>query len=236
MSEKLLPLETEQISLKEAYVEALFASGAVKIAPDGEHKFKMRNGGESWIYIDHGDTICSPETNKPFIAVLIHECDKLGTAENSAIVNIDSKSSPQTTGAIAAMAGYKQIAVLPDQVQQAEKGTKRKLRIPKNLDGVKQLIFIDDVMTSGETVIEVAKLVREELVKIIGQEKASDIQFHLVVGLARNPKKAVQRLKEAGIESHWTVELNEIIKKMWSRLTSAQQEGLAKEIPDLQLS
>ncbi len=212
-------------SLKQKYIDALIQSGGIKIANDENNLFSQRNGGKSWIYFDHGDLVCNPEGNIAFVDALRDIIDPTFPKNNTVLLNIVSRCSAQITGAIAYASSYPQIPLQAEQTMNLEKGTYRVLRLPK-MDGVKNLVITDDILTSGKTAIETFEIVK----KYLNLEK---IELHIVVGLAKNPEKVTENLKKNNITPHWIATRNEFLAQLWpSLLTSVQKEGLKAEFPD----
>lgn len=227
MHEKLLIADTE--ILKSNYIDALYYSGAIKIAANAESRFELRNGGRSWIYVDHGDMISSPETNQAFISVLYEMLYRQFPAESSTLVSIPSKSSPQVVGTLAYLGEYRQIGVTSEELAHAEKGTGRRVRIPQDIAETPSLVLVDDVLTSGTTAVQTKQAVTEAL-----GEQAKDFNFHLIVGFARNPDTATPRLLHEGFRSvSWAIEMRHVLLTRWNFLTINQQEGLRTEFPDI---
>jgi orotate phosphoribosyltransferase len=222
----------EMIKRVEAYRRALLQSGGVKIADDPDGRFRMRSGTESWVYVDHGDLLCQPETNIPYIEAMTYYIQSTFPRETTVLVNVDSKSSPHTAGAIATLAAYRQIVVIPQDIQQAEKGTNRRVRMPQQLEGLHSVVIVDDVLTTGTTALNIAELVVSELRQRIGDEAISKVNFHLIAGLARNPDKAVQNLQRHSITAHWFLTLlHDVIIKKWPEMTEMQKAGFREEFP-----
>ena len=217
----------------ERYRDGLYRSGAVLVATDGEQLFGLRSGGESWVYVDHGELMTKPEHFRPFVTALALQIRQLFDPEKVVLLNVLSKCSPQMTGAVAYSGEFRQIGVLSDAVAEAEKGTRRGLRVPKDIGVGDTLVFLDDVLTTGKTVVETMTRVRNGLVERLG-EVAGEMQVHLLVGLARNPEKATNDLLGYGIQPHWLTTLDEVIRQCWPALTSVQQNGLKREFGNLE--
>jgi orotate phosphoribosyltransferase len=197
----------------EAYRESLIRSGAVKIAPNDNELFRLRNGSVSKFYVDHGDLLCEPAANASLVRALLHLIKSTFDPKRVVLVNVDSKSSPQLTGAIAAAGGFRQIIVLPEAVFLAENGTERRLRIPQKLYHDDRIVIVDDVLTPGdETAIKVAEIVRSEIERRMTGRSSGAHEFHLTVGLIREPDKAVGLVQEQGIrEVHYLTTLDSVV-------------------------
>ena len=172
----------------EAYRKSLIESGAVKIAMNANAAFQLRNGSKSNIYVDHSEILCQPETNVALVRALIQYLNHTFEANRVVLVNVDSKASPQLTGAIAAAGGFRQILVLPEAVYYAEKGIRRRLRFPNNISSRDVIVIIDDVLTPHDTTaLRVAELVRSELTHVKGfTTQVGNPSFHIMVGLVQD--------------------------------------------------
>src|SRR6266568_3258888 len=104
------------------YEKMLIQSGAVRIATTLHTRFALRNGSYSYVYVDHGDLICQPETNKVLVDAVGQYIRQYFHPDRTILVNVDSKASPQLTGAIAVAAEYRQIVVLPEATHRRERG------------------------------------------------------------------------------------------------------------------
>lgn len=197
------------------YLKALVKANAIKLGD-----FTLRNGKKSCIYIDHGDLICNPDTNKAFIKAILEYIQSNFSKKSTVLINVDSKSSPQITGALANAGEYRQIVLLPKDVYVAEKGTNRMIRFPMNINRTDKFIIVDDVLTSGQTVIDVAQKVKSFLIK---NYRINNPQFYVIVGLARNPKIVMKKLAKVNIKSYWLIDLETILSYIWHTLSAKQK-------------
>jgi orotate phosphoribosyltransferase len=224
-----------QASSLNAYRKSLIDSGAVKVAVNANAAFQLRNGVESCIYIDHGDILCQPETNSVLVSALIQYLKNNFEPDRVILVNVDSKTSPQLTGAIAIAGGFRQILVLPETVYHEERGTRRRMRFPDSISSQDMIVIIDDVLTPYDTTaLNVAKLVRSELDHM--EEFASQgtkASFHLMVALVRDESLVSSLLKKWDIKVHWLATLEDVIASLWPRLAEEQRIGLTREMCDV---
>lgn len=205
-------LKNDEVGLKQlvaAYQSALVTSGSVQVSLAPHEPFVLRNGSRSRVYVDHGVLLCMPETNRLFVEALsVLICSQFVPAK-VVVVNVDSKSSPQLTGAIASVNAFRQIIYLPDSVHVAERGRNLKLRIPE-IDSGDQICIVDDVLTPDDTTaLRVAWELREEISHTKGINSSVDIS--LVVGTVRDPEDACPKLEREGINVHWLTTLDDII-------------------------
>lgn len=210
-----------------AYVAALVEGGAVKIAPDENHLFELRNGTHSWIYVDHGEMLCQPETFRLFMAAVEVCMEQVIGDKPAVLVNVDSKSSPQLVGALASKCGLRQIAVSPVMTQQAEKGPNLAVRLPKHLTREDTLVVLDDVYTEDDqTAIHTLSLVREA---IASRFALDGLKVELLVGLLRgDPGKSVAQLGKLGVGLGWFTTLDRVLSDIWEGLNPDQKQGLSQ--------
>ena len=192
----------------------------------------MKSGQESWIYIDHGDALCQPSTERPFIEAIGTIIENSFSNENVVLLNLASKSSPHVTGAVAFRNDCRQIIVSPEAVADAERGTNRNVRLPNILKGEDILVVVDDVLTSGETLKRGLKIARNALRDRLG-DGADKLASHLVVGINRATPETIEILKQEGITITSLASIEEIITIIWQKLTPKQQAGLLGEFPML---
>lgn len=218
-----------------AYQKALIQAGSVKVAKNERELFTLRSGKLSWLYIDHGDLLCQPETNVPYVKALDHFIQTNFPHKTTVLVNVDSKSSPHTTGALAILGNYRQIVVSSKATQQAEKGTNRGTRLPHDLKNISDIVLIDDVLASGLTAMTVAQDIQKEIKQFMSENELKKIHFHLVVGLAKAKAEetATNLKKHYGVTIHWLITLKELLTLMSDELTVEQREGIKKEFPEV---
>jgi orotate phosphoribosyltransferase len=213
------------------YGRILVQSGAMRVAADLRGRFRLRNGAYSWVYLDHGDLLCQPETNSVLTKVLVSYIRAKFDPQHTVLANVDSKSSPQLTGAIASIGSYRQVVVLPEVTYRRERGMRLRLRLPAQLTERDSIVIVDDVLTPSDTTgLQVAKLVRRHVAERVGGKPRS-VEVHLVVGVARDPSIACPPLQRNGIRVHWLKTLDEIISGAWPDLPVSQRERLRREFP-----
>ncbi|HSX01660.1 MAG TPA: hypothetical protein VLF67_05460, partial [Candidatus Saccharimonas sp.] len=186
----------------EAYTMALIQGGAVKVAPDTDHLFELRNGTKSCAYVDHGEILCQPDTFQPYIDALADSVCNNFPEHSTILVNVDSKSSPHTVGALASLLRLRQIVVNPEATRLAEKGPSLGVRLPKEIKASDTLVVIDDVFTEGDTTaIDAVSLAIDAIASRFG---VTEQETHLVVGLLRGDMgKATKQLERSKIKLHW---------------------------------
>jgi hypothetical protein len=213
-----------------SYEEMLIQSGAVKIAPGLGDRFQLRNGSYSYVYVDHGDLICQPETNNVFVGAIGKYIKQQFAPDSTILVNVDSKASPQLTGAVAVAAKYRQIVVLPEATHREEQGLRLRIRLPATIGAHDKIVIVDDVLTPHDmTASRIAELVRDELNQRFDGSAANEV--HLVVGLVRDPEVAVRGLSDSKIHVHWLTTLADLVHGVWPRLDSEQKQRLRDEFP-----
>jgi orotate phosphoribosyltransferase len=230
-SPERVPLPLKRV-LK-AYEKMLVTSGAVKVADGPDYTFSLRNGASSSVYVDHGDLLCYPKTNKVLLKALKRYVVRAFPADRTILANVDSKASPQLTGAIAATVGYRQIVVLPETTYENERGLRLRLRVPSDVAPEDRIVIIDDVLTPNDmTAVRIAHLVRADLRARLGSA-ADTIEVHLVVGLARDPLTARAELAEHGVKVHWLTTLPQVLDGLLPSLQADQQDCLSREFPSI---
>jgi len=213
------------------YEKMLIQSGAVRIATTLHTRFALRNGSYSYVYVDHGDLICQPETNKVLVDAVGQYIRQYFHPDRTILVNVDSKASPQLTGAIAVAAEYRQIVVLPEATHREERGLKLRVRMPIEINPGDKIVIVDDVLTPNDfTALRVADLVRGHLREKFG---TAENEVYLVVGLVREPDEAVPQLRDRGIEVRSLTTLGAVIRGAWPKLDSDQRQRLLDEFPTL---
>lgn len=212
-----------------AYRRMLVESGALKIAEELKKPFRLRNGTRSFAYIDHGNLLCQPETNMIMVNAVGQYVSQTFKGSNVVLANVDSKASPQLTGAVAVTGRYRQIVVLPDLTYRREKGMNLRLRMPDELNAEDKIVIIDDVHTPRDvTARNVADLIRSTLAGRLGAA-IKCVEMHLVVGVARDPGSIRSELAGHGIEPHWLTTMHDLLETAWPRLGNPQREALEQE-------
>ncbi len=179
----------------------------------------------SWVYVDQSRLLCQPETLNPCLEMISSYLNNNFPPENTILVNIDSKFSPQITGALAALLGYRQVVINPEATTRAEKGVNLKLRLPCNVKRSDTFVMIDDTLTSGGTVLNVAKLVRSEL-----KTDSIESKFFLLVCLLHGNAGEVKKLFESeDVGLHWFTDIKTLVSKI-PVINHAQQTGLNEEL------
>lgn len=221
------------IEARAAYLGAVAASG-LWVQDEGESQVTLRDGSRSCVYIDHGDMLTMPETAAPFDQLIAGYVHRMFDT-SAVLLNVDSKSSSQLTGAVAASEPRRrQIVVLPPATTQAEQGTNRRMRLPPDLGRrpCSALVVLDDVANSGDTiVINVVSAVRGEWNSKYPHLAVPPV--HLVGGVARKPEVATTTLAGHDITLHAMTTLNEVLDAVWPDLSAAQHANLADEFPGL---
>jgi orotate phosphoribosyltransferase len=216
---ELAPLNTEGLT------RLIIGSGAVRVASQLDELITLRQGIVSGIYVDCGDILTDPETNTPFVHTIADYVDRKFGIEPTIICNVDSKAS-SLGHTVATLLGTRHIAYGSESVQQAERGTERRVRLPKRTGPGDTIVVLDDVLTEGDTtasdaVTNVRNALRERA------DQIAETKVHLVTPLFRgNPKAAREQLGALGIQAHWFVTLEPVVKRMWRRLTPAQRDIL----------
>ena len=132
------------------------------------------------------------------------------------------------TGSLAYLLNLPQIITIGAELQSVEKGTNRRFRVPYNLPQAPHILMIDDILTTGKTVLETVGAIQEQPYPWL--KKA---EFTLLTCLARNESLAVKTLQEKGVSVHYLATLDEVIVSIWKNFSSQQQQGLLQEMPHL---
>lgn len=209
------------------YHIALRQSGAIKLAADGRHLFELRSGKRSWVYVDHGELLCQPETFWPYISMLTNYFRETYPPEVTLLANVDSKSSPHIVGALATMGLYRQVVVSPEAIRHAEKGPGLSMRLPCRLEPVEDIVIVDDVFTVGDTTaMRILSRVKDALCSRL-DETVQHVKYHVVVGLLRgDPQAAAEQFGQLGADLHWFVTLDEVLVPLRPMLSPEQRAGL----------
>ena len=209
---KVLTAEFEY--LKKTYVEELFKTGAVVVRGQDEEPFKLRSGGESYIYVDHAKVGTS---RNGFVAMIssIHYVVSQEVGVIDSVMNVDSKLSAQLTGAYSALFGIDMIVFKGEGLLVAERGTKKQLT-----GGGESVVILDDVGTSGRTIVEASSILKDS---------AKVKNIFAVVGLVREPKIFRKNLLKENIESFFVVTLDDVLQQNFNRFNSSQKQSILKE-------
>lgn len=209
------------------YVSALFSSGAVRVNPI-ENPFILRNGKQSILFVDHGLLLTNPSDSLGYYESLYETLVQSFQPDTTILVNVDSKSSPATTAVMAYKGGYRQILVNPEQTTKNEKGTGLRIRQPYNISSSDEIVVIDDVYTENDqTALHVINELKNQL--------DENHKIHLMVGLLRgNPITSATKLAEQGVELHFLITQNDILRRVWRTLDPQQQEVLENEFGSIE--
>lgn len=230
---------TEQQNLVDGYKKALLASGAVGIAPNASELYQLRNKTYSWVYINHrAEMLGLPEYRKPFIDSML-EAVKNTFQDTQPLVfaNVDSGVSPFITGGLAYLYAQsrpetKQILVYPEEISLLYRKPRRKLGIDMpHLTKDHTVLLVDDVLTPGDvTAINVYQLLKRKIWQTLRRD-TRQVQFHLLVGLIRDPN-AAKRLEKYGLRVHWLLTLEEVLKEASQHMdvTDEQRQGILETL------
>ncbi len=223
---------------KAAYIDALVLAGAIKIAgndepfdkntnPEGVHT--LRSGKKSWIYIDHSDVINQPDTFKPFVEAMRDSILTTLPIDQTVFINIHGKTSPQLTGTLAYLLERPQIEIISTHLAELEKGSGKTIRLPREMPAQPIFVFLDSVLTTGNTVAETAALLKKEYPSIF-----NDARFHLEIGVVRETERALHTLAKEGIRSiGYVATIDDIILEVWPQLSDIQRHALLAEFSHL---
>lgn len=219
-------LLSEKSISKKDYLDALFLTNAIKIAPNIDCQFILRNGSLSMIYIDHAEIMCQNESYSPLIKA-IHEKLSLFSSKTSILTNVDSKSSPQIVGALAFISKFRQIVVNPIETSLAEKGLNLQVRYPSNILSSDTCIVVDDVYTNNDkTAIDVISRIKLELTK---NKINVPLKFCIIVGLNRSNKQQVKSNEGELINIYSVLTMQDIFFAIKDTLSEIQKYALFKE-------
>jgi orotate phosphoribosyltransferase len=204
------------MSLKNDYLISLRKSGAIRILNPKIKPWRLRSGGLSRIYIDHAKISSESE----YYITFLNAINELIPKNKSFIFcNVDSKISAQMTGTMSYLLKKSQIIFKSDELTRLEKGPMQQFTIPKKI--FDEVFIIDDVGTSGGTVINVVKLLRKKLI--------SKIKVTLFVGLVREPQILIKNLKKNKIELKYLATLDELLLYNWDLFTENEREVITQE-------
>jgi len=225
-------LSTRLRSSMTSYKYLLMRSGAVRFAASGSPRFVLRSGKTSSVYIDHAALLCEPEANQALVSCLADYVGKNFDGGHTVLANVDSKSSPHLTGAVAAVGGYRQIVVIPEAVRRVENGLRLSLRVPQGLDARDTIVIVDDVLTAGDrAALDVVDQIRRELASD-RRARCDRHDFHLVVAVIRDAHRATRDLEKAGVKVHWLTSLEDMLPDLLAAADSDVGCALRDEFPD----
>ena len=200
---------------KKNYCDFLLKNGAICIRNPEEEPFQLRSGGRSRISINFTAIGCDSDS----FSALLKAIAVFLPRNNFVLCNVDSKISPQMVGALAYALHAPQILYKSDELLLTEKGVMKQISIPKSI--IDSVFILDDVGTSGSTVIKVSKLIRE----ILGM----NIDITLLIGLVREPEVLLAALKEHNIFYKSIVTLDELLTMHWKSFSISQQNAILME-------
>lgn len=201
------------MNAKDRYIKALVDSKALLVKSIEEEPFTLRSGKKSRIFLNQSLLALKPAFYIAYIdAMKDLLVEHYGTRE-FIICNVDSKLSPQITGALAYIMKKPLFIYRPDTMVAAEKGATSQLTgdSSSNLP----VAVVDDVISTIDgTSKRIADRVLNEFPKI------SDIQ--IFVGLVRTTGKPTYK-------THYILTYDELIEKIWDTLRKGQQEAIENE-------
>lgn len=200
-------------NLKQEYINGLLETNAFIIKSIDEDPFTLRNGKTSRMFLDHSRVASSPKAYRAFIDVIVAKVQETYGQQEILFCNVDSKISAQMVGSAAYVLKKPQIVFKSTALTTIEKGTK--MQLTGNDEWDMPVALLDDVMTGGDgTAKNVADLVKERFPHI------TDIQ--IFAGFTRDVKKSTY-------PSHHILTRDELIAKVWDKLTVGQQQAIERE-------
>jgi orotate phosphoribosyltransferase len=201
---------------KKNYCEYLFKNGSICIRGPEEDSFNLRNGGKSRIYIDHAQIGSNSSSFSSFVDAIGR---LLPQDRDFTLCNVDSKISPQLVGALAYSYKVSQIVYKSDEILRLEKGPMQQLTFPTNKTS--HIFFLDDVGTTGGTVLNVVNLVRKKM--------GESTPITLLLGIVRDPEILSEKLKKYNISYKSIATLDELLTMHWSSFSASQQKTILME-------
>jgi len=201
---------------KEKYCNFLYKNKSLCIRNPEEEPYHLRSGGRSRMYIDHAKIGCDSASFSAFVQAI---GELLPKNKPFTLCNVDSKISAQMVGALAYSLIVPQIIYKSDEMVRLEKGPMQQLAVPSGK--VQSVFILDDVGTTGATVINVAKLIRNKL--------GERVPITLLVGLVRDPNIFTEKLKKYSITYRHIITLDELLTIHWGSFTDNQKKAILME-------
>ena len=195
--------------LRNAYCQGIFAAKALLIQ---EEPIRLRSGGSSHVFLDHRHFLAQHQYLS-LVAELY--CTLLAqTPTGFSLGVVESVMSPVIVGAMAKISGHDIVIV---KSKKLDFGTKESVFG----DVKRDIVLIDDMTSTGSTIIETAALIRQ----LGGEVKAA------VVSACRDNQAALA-LENCGIKLHSIASFAEILQYLLPQLSQRQRELVSAEYPN----
>ncbi len=197
--------------LKKEYCKGIYQTQALLVR---DAPFKLRSGSLSHIYLNHRAFLSKSEYLDLVASIykmLIEE-----RISNYQIASVDSLMSPVVSGALSILTGMNSVIV---RQRKLEHGVEEK--VFGTVEG--ELVIVDDMTSSGATIIETTKQLRE---------KGGIVRYAVVS--AERDSKARKNLAGEGIELLSIASFKEIVLNLREIISQEQMLLLRSEL-DLEL-
>ena len=174
--------------------------------------FSLQSGGKSHIYLNPMNYVNKPDNIDFLTDALTFIIQSLGFTDYK-IAASPSVAAPVITASLG-MKLNKEILVVSETEHKA-----LKTKIHGNVKQGDEVILVDDVVTTGFTLIKIAKWLRLSGARV----------NHAVVPIVSH-LSSIRRLKENGIDCHYLVTFREIIDTLWNNFSDEEKELIKDEI------
>jgi len=200
--------------LKKKFINDLVKENAFFVR---KKPFDLHSGGKSHLYVNPMSYIIKPDNLIFTTAVLIQMIKNLNLTGYK-LVSCPSIAGPILTTALALKLN-KEFIITTESEHEA-----LKTKIHGNVDKGDKILVIDDVTTTGSSIVEVSKMLRKFGAKV----------NHTVV-LVISHMNALNRLKMNGIECHYFISLREIIDTLWDNFSEEEKKIIEDEIKEVSI-
>lgn len=201
------------MNTKDRYVDALIKSNALLVKSIGEDQFVLRSGKKSCMFLNQSLLALKPEFYRAYIDTMQELLVEHYGKRDFIICNVDSKLSPQLTGALAYIMNKPLFIYRSDHLVAVERGGTS--QITGDTDSMLPMAIVDDVVS---TIDGTSKRLADRIAKEYPQ--VSGIQ--IFVGLSRVTGATTY-------PTHYILTYKQLIEKIWDTLTEGQKMAIEKE-------
>lgn len=199
--------QLELTDLKNQYFDAIYASKALLIK---DKEFDLKSGGKSHVYLSHNHFLSRIEHVRLLARIYACLLEFKKTPYKLAIV--DSVMSPVIATALSVLTNKDLVIITASKTEHG-----LKTDVFGDLTG--EIVLIDDLTTTGNSIVEAAKKIREK----------GGAVTHAVVSTCRNGS-AKENLKQNGIELLHLATLKEVIRELYDKITPEEKQTVFKEL------
>jgi orotate phosphoribosyltransferase len=174
--------------------------------------FNLQSGGKSHIYTNPMNYVNKPENIDFLTDALMYIIRGLSFTDYK-LAAAPSVAAPIITTSLG-MKLNKEILIVSETEHKA-----LKTKIHGNVNQGDEIILVDDVVTTGFTLIKIAKWLRLSGARV----------NHAVVPIVSH-LSSIKRLKENDINCHYLVTFREIIDTLWDNFSDEEKELIKDEI------